>query len=501
MRKSDGPDPYPGCFIYYQFRQWGFAPVGGLVTINFQAATIRGSVTMASPAGHQAFFEWDAYLGLWREYGCMIIVPNPSGFPLSSNWYSGQPLSAQTLSPAWATVGGSGLVYDIASQPPYAYESLVSGTGSRHVTFDVKKTCFAYQYVNTPQTPGGSKHYWYNKLFSVSITGNARLSAFGTWINGTGYYQAFQNAPAEVDPFNADSGSVSFLVWNTTLGDGTKVFEWIDSGGSVVQETSLYYVLNWDIVPIDATSYTLNYTGTLPDGPESPAGTMNQGLSITASGTMPIRTTPGVTNITSINPVFNLPAGVSSSYFDSTDTSRLVVVPWPQHNLIKISFLDQAVISGGTATYPVEINDIQGRYCYGGFKGSGNTFTMSGYVRMVNNTWQSSVPGQGNRLNTEVTDYRVVNATVTTSVNQANSDDTGVSYDITLTMSFIHNPLYFNTFGTPVTQTNYTFRATTPKLGGPVGSSVIANFTQISATGGPYQNINLGKIEIEILDI
>lgn len=449
----------------------------------------------ATTAGHQAYFEWDAYQGKWREYGLTFTRPY-SAYPITVNWHADNSLYGNnTLAPAWQSVGASGLVYDQSSSLPYAYEySAGWGNTTAHGTFDVKKTCFQYSYQKATQTPGGNKYYWYNKLYGVSITGQNRLNAFGTWLNGSGYYQYLQINKQQFDPTANDSGSLLIPVNNLT---------WQDSNGTNISE-SFNYNLSWSTTQESGGNVTVSYTGYIPDGPADSNGTPNTGGNITGSGLLPVRTTVGVTNIYSIDPVFNLPANVSASYTDSMDSSQLTFTSWPQHNLIKVTFQNKANISGGNATYPIEIGNLTGRHCYGGVQGSGSKFVISGFTKVVNNSWSATAPpgtGPTVRLYQEDLDYRVVNACLTSAANQSASDANGTAYDLTLSFSYIHNTLYYQTYGTAVSQTNYVFKATTPKLSNTVGSNATANFVQTSATGGPYQNIDLGTVEIEVLDI
>jgi len=492
--RTTSVDPYPGCYVYYQFRQWVSAPTGNLVTTNFPVTTIQG--VSATTAGHQAYFEWDAYEGLWREYGLFYPRPYPA-YPNTVNWHADNTLYGNnTLSPSWQTVGSKGLVYDQPSSLPYAYEySAGWGNTTAHGTFDVKKTCFAYQYQNTPQTPGGNFYYWYNKYYSVSISGQNRLAAFGTWLNGSGYYQYFQTNKQKFDPTANDSGSILIPVNNLT---------WSDTNGNTVTE-SFNYNLSWSTTQQSSGNVTISYTGYIPDGPSNADGTPNTGGNITGSGLLPVRTTAGVSNIYTIDPVFNLPSNVSATYYDAMDSSQLTIQPWPQHNLIKATFLGNATISGGNATYPIEIGDLAGRYGYAGVKGSGSKFVLSGFTRLRNLFWSvtASTVGTGpaTRLYQEDYDYRIVNACLTSSANQSTSDANGTAYDLTLSFSYIHNSLYYQTYGTPVSTTNYVFKATTPKLANTLGANTTANFVQQAVSGAPYQNITLGTVEVEVIDI
>lgn len=476
---------YPGCFVYYQFRNY-VSPNDTIFTMNFPVNTIQG--LSPGTAGMQAFIEWDAYAGKWREYGLMYMMDVGSPYINAIKWYADNGIYGNvTLSPEWKSVGEKGLVYDQPSALTYAYENTL-GDLTRHGLFDIKKTCFSYNYQNTPQVAGGSFYYWYNQLYGVSITGQNRLSAFGTWLNGSNYYQYLQTNKQQFNPSANSTGSILIPVNNLT---------WTDSNGNTVSE-SFNYNLAWSTTPQSGGNITISYTGHIPDGPNNANGSPNPGGNITGSGLLPVRTTAGTSSVTMIDPVFNLPPNVTASYFDSYDFSRLTIIPWPQHNLIKVTFLNSASISGGNATYPIEIGDLAGRYCYGGAKGSGSQFVISGFTKEVNLSWFNY---NNNNTYTQKFDYRVVSASLASSANQTASDASGTAYDLQLIIPYTHNPAFYNAFGTPVNTTYYTFRATTPKLANTIGANVTANFVQQPVTGAPYQNITLGSVKVELIDI
>lgn len=101
-------------------------------------------------------------------------------------------------------------------------------------------------------------------------------------------------------------------------------------------------------------------------------------------------------------------------------------------------------------------------------------------------------------------DVRVIAATVTSATN---TNSSGVVYTVQITLKYTHFPLFANLFGyheanlsTPTPETTYVFTGTTPRIPYTVGAKATFTLTMNTPTT-PYQNINLGTIEAEVLDV
>lgn len=508
---------YPGCFVYYKYwRPLTDIASANTVLANFSVSSIQGVHTGA--AGN--LIEWDAYAGRWRAYTVTIVRSSPAyGYDIAQftdpNFLDG---SHHDILPQWNSTSNTTLVYGNISDAPYFYSSSPDQTGSENLYYEIVKTCFNYNYLNSPQPAGGNFYYWYNKLYGVSITGQNRLAAFGTWLNGANYYQYLQNNKQQFNPSANSTGSILIPVNNLT---------WTDSNGNTVSE-SFNYNLAWSTTPQSGGNITISYTGQIPDGPSNANGSPNLGGNITGSGLLPVRTTAGTSSITTIDPVFNLPSNVTANYSESYDFSQLTIVPYPLHNLVRFTFLSNGTVSNGPSgsldqniapyfTIPIFFNDLAGRQFYSKL-GSSADFVISAFSHPINTTggnyssWQWTTPTGGTVLLTEKCDVRQVPATASFSGTTANAS--GVQYHVEVSLSYKHersgisryrDPYWYNP-GTAL----YKFTGTSPVLaytpGEKVQFSLTAQTPVVTGGDGPYyqsiyNNITLGTIEAEVLDV
>ena len=435
------------------------------------------------------FMEYDSYAKKWRIWdfhATSVASIAPFGFnrigptnSLSSNmtW----------MSPAWKNEGETGVAYDgtatfYYTNPPFSNSEVGQlATGLIGGWYcEVKKTCSI-----TPTFPGaltgGTTYTWTDSLVGSNITGDNRLTAYGQFLRSTNY--SFQ----AVKPFTLPSsnGTANLSVYN----QANSTFQWVDSTGNTVTETGLTINYNWSITPVNATVSNYASNGILANGPaNSPGITFYQN----GNFTVPIANQVLSTNLTL---TFDSVPNVTTSG-TACLTTRNVTTPYPVHKVIKATFISNSVIGAlppNLPNVPVAVQNANGTYFYiyrTSQTGSAmSNMTLGGYY------WP--VPSQYQMVNSSKQSHARRLFTVTSSSVSPTASANGVSYQV----SFNHN--FYSTIdiqggGSTLYQFTSNMSATMPYT---QGAKANITLTTSYPGGGTYQTLDLGTLELEVLEV
>lgn len=435
------------------------------------------------------FMEYDSYAKKWRiwdfhatsvaslaPYGFNRIGPTNS---LSSNmtW----------MSPAWKNEGETGVAYDgtatfYYTNPPFSNSEVGQlATGLIGGWYcEVKKTCSI-----TPTFPvaltGGTVYTWADAMATANITGESRLTAYGQFLKSLAYSQQATR------PFTLPSsnGTANLSVYN----QANSTFQWVDSTGNTVTETGLTINYNWSITPVNSTVSNYASNGILANGPaNSPGITFYQN----GNFTVPIANQVLSTNLTL---TFDSVPNVTTSG-TACLTTRNVTTPYPVHKVIKATFISNSVIGAlppNLPNVPVAVQNANGTYFYiyrTSQTGSAmSNMTLGGYY------WP--VPSQYQMVNSSKQSHARRLFTVTSSSVSPTASANGVSYQV----SFNHN--FYSTIdiqggGSTLYQFTSNMSATMPYT---QGAKANITLTTSYPGGGTYQTLDLGTLELEVLEV
>ena len=369
--------------------------------------------------------------------------------------------------------GGSTTYY---SNPPFTG---VGQAGSK-MYCEVQKTCSF-----TPTFPGaltgGTTYTWTDSLVGSNITGDNRLTAYGQFLRSTNY--SFQ----AVKPFTLPSsnGTANLSVYN----QANSTFQWVDSTGNTVTETGLTINYNWSITPVNATVSHYASNGILANGPaNSPGITFYQN----GNFTVPIANQVLSTNLTL---TFDSVPNVTTSG-TACLTTRNVTTPYPVHKVIKATFISNSVVGAlppSLPNVPVAVQNANGTYFYI-YRTSQTASAMS---NMTLGGYYWPVPSQYQMVNSSKQSHARRLFTVTSSSVSPTASANGVSYQV----SFNHN--FYSTIdiqggGSTLYQFTSNMSAT---IAYTQGAKANVTLTTSYPGGGTYQTLDLGTLELEVLEV
>lgn len=459
------------------------------------------SLDFSSIAEYQSgivFFEYDNYQNRWKIWDFYTYMSksyyyyNLQGqLVLGSSTYRFRGTDVlQTVPvyahPQWELEGQTKQIYQ--GQPISFYmrsdNEVQYPPGQAGVSFDLSivKTC-SPDPIFTSVSPGSETHSFKDFFPTCSIQGHPRLSEFGKYL--TAFSQAYPaQATVVVTGFDQpQNGTLNVRVYN----DNNQNFVWQDSNGTDVTENPNVKI-DWSIAPVNSTTYSMNLTGTLGNGPANSPGIVYQKFgNLTIPGSN--QTTTGNVTVT-----FTPQPGISANGTGRIQ-SRNEVVPNPPHKVVKVTLIEDTVLGPAPAGYycPVAFDNARGTefYIYR------NSQTQSLVSSPVFGAMYWPVPPAyqrptGNPLLDATHTNKLFGVTGTASVVPAPG---GIIYRFTLTCSYNHAPDLY-----PESRTTYRFTsdqsAVIPYV---TGANATVNLTA-SYSGNVTQTINLGRARLEVIE-
>ena len=431
------------------------------------------------------FMEYDCYGKRWRIWDFYVRFSTFSA-PYGPIWHGpANSISSTTawMTPAWRNEGETGVVYDGGSKtyytnPPFANADV--GQAGPKMYCEVQKTCSF-----TPTFPGaltgGTVYTWADAMATANITGESRLAAYGQFLRSLAYSQQ------ATKPFTLPSsnGTANLSVYN----QANSTFQWVDSTGNTVTETGLTINYNWSITPVNATVSNYASNGILANGPaNSPGITFYQN----GNFTVPIANQVLSTNLTL---TFDSVPNVTTSG-TACLTTRNVTTPYPVHKVIKATFISNSVVGAlppNLPNVPVAVQNANGTYFYI-YRTSQTASAMS---NMTLGGYYWPVPSQYQMVNSSKQSHARRLFTVTSSSVSPTASANGVSYQV----SFNHN--FYSTIdiqggGSTLYQFTSNMSATMPYT---QGAKANITLTTSYPGGGTYQTLDLGTLELEVLEV
>lgn len=428
------------------------------------------------------FMEYDCYGKRWRIWDFYLIYPLIAA-PYGAIYKGPANSVSNTVSwmtPTWRNEGETGVVYDGGSTTYYSPFSSDVGQAGSKMYCEVQKTCSI-----TPNFPGaltgGTVYTWADSMTASNITGNNRLTAYGQYLRSSAY------SSQATKPFTLPSsnGTANLSVYN----QANSTFQWVDSTGSTVTETGLTINYNWSITPVNSTVSHYTSNGILANGPaNSPGITFYQN----GNFTVPIANQVMSTNLAL---TFDSVPNVTTSG-TACLTTRNTTTPYPVHKVIKATFISNSVVGAlpsNLPNVPVAVQNANGTYFYiyrtGQTTSAASNMTLGGYYWPVPSQYQvvnSSKQSHARRL------FTVTNSSVT-----ANTTANGVAYQV----SFSHNfasTIDIQGYGTTLYQFTSNLSATLPYT---QGAKANITLTTSYPGGGTYQTLDLGTLELEVLEV
>jgi hypothetical protein len=431
------------------------------------------------------FMEYDCYGKRWRiwDFYATYFTFSP---PYGSIWQGPANSVSNAISwmtPTWRNEGETGVVYDGGSKAYYSNPPFLTadvGQAGPKMYCEIQKTCSF-----TPQFPGaltgGTTYTWTDSLVASNITGDNRLTAYGQFLRSTNY--SFQ----AVKPFTlpTSNGTANLSVYN----QANSTFQWIDSTGNTVTETGLTVNYNWSITPVNSTVSHYTSNGILANGPAN-----SPGITFYQDGdfVVPLANQTTSTNLTL---TFSSVPNVTTSG-TACLTTRNVTRAFPVHKVIKATFISNSVVGAlpsGLPNVPVAVQNANGTYFYiyrtGQTTSAASNMTLGGYY------WP--VPSQYQSVNSSKQSHARRLFTVTSSSVSANTTANGVAYQV----SFSHNfasTIEIQGSGTTLYQFTSNLSSTLPYT---QGAKANITLTTSYPGGGTYQTLDLGTLELEVLEV
>lgn len=428
------------------------------------------------------FMEYDCYGKRWRIWDFYLIYPLIAA-PYGAIYKGPANSVSNTVSwmtPTWRNEGETGVVYDGGSTTYYSPFSSDVGQAGSKMYCEVQKTCSI-----TPNFPGaltgGTVYTWADSMTASNITGNNRLTSYGQYLR-SGAYSSQATKPFTLPSSN---GTANLSVYN----QANSTFQWVDSTGNTVTETGLTINYNWSITPVNSTVSHYTSNGILANGPaNSPGITFYQN----GNFTVPIANQVLSTNLTL---TFDSVPNVTTSG-TACLTTRNATTPYPVHKVIKATFISNSVVGAlppNLPNVPVAVQNANGTYFYiyrtSQTASAMSSMTLGGYY------WP--VPSQYQSLNSSKQSHARRLFTVTSSSVSANTTANGAAYQV----SFSHN--FYSTIdiqggGSTLYQFTSNLSATIPYT---QGAKANITLTTSYPGGGTYQTLDLGTLELEVLEV
>lgn len=428
------------------------------------------------------FMEYDCYGKRWRIWDFYVIYPLIAA-PYGAVYKGPANSVSNTVSwmtPTWRNEGETGVVYDGGSTTYYSPFSSDVGQAGSKMYCEVQKTCSF-----TPTFPGaltgGTVYTWADSMTASNITGNDRLTAYGQYLRSSAY------SSQATKPFTLPSsnGTANLSVYN----QANSTFQWVDSTGNTVTETGLTINYNWSITPVNSTVSHYASNGILANGPaNSPGITFYQN----GNFTVPIANQVLSTNLTL---TFDSVPNVTTSG-TACLTTRNVTTPYPVHKVIKATFISNSVIGAlppNLPNVPVAVQNANGTYFYI----YRTTQTASAMSSMTLGGYYWPVPSQYQSVNSSKQSHARRLFTVTSSSVSANTTANGVAYQVAFSHNFA-STIDIQGGGSTLYQFTSNLSATIPYT---QGAKANITLTTSYPGGGTYQTLDLGTLELEVLEV
>lgn len=495
---------YPDCFVYFKGYQ-----VFGTAFNNYQPQYV---VTKTQPTGvvqvtefmylgdsgnefthGRLVYEYDRYAKRWRVWDIYHNYTSPGTTNQYFNrWAPDSKFGNSTYYealPTWKAEGTIGKVNNSSSKYYYgrgvSASAATPGTSGPLIDCDVVKTCSSPPSFAAGDF-SGETYTWKDSFPTCNITGHPRLSALQSFFTNTNYQQGAQLGGLKLN--QAGNGTINVRIYNDNNGN----FTWSNSTGTVVTESFLNMTINWSVLPVNSTVYSLTLDANFPPGPQN-----SPGIQFQKTGNLSIPSANQTTN-GNVTVTFTPPANITASGTARVFTTSLNT-PYPPHKIIKVTLINSSTVGSSPtgSNCPIAIQDANGTefYIYRTSQTAATiTPTVLGVMYWPIPSGYQSTPNPGSAYGwNQSHTRRIFDVTGNVTVS---SNATGASYLFNINKTYEHG-----IDGYTSQQTTYTFTGNlTNRLAYQIGANTTVNLTT-SYSGTVQQTVDLGQAKIEVIEV